>query len=49
MGTLVLEGMIPAGSANVDVKSLSPGLYIIIISAEREIFFEKFVVARKSY
>jgi hypothetical protein len=48
-GMLVQEGMITEGSVKVDVKSLSPGLYIIIISADREMFFEKFVVARKSF
>lgn len=49
LGSLVLEGMIPAGSASVDVSSLLPGFYIIRISADREKFFAKFVIAGKSY
>lgn len=49
LGTIVLEGIIRVGSASLDVRSLSPGLYILQLSIDREAYSARFVINSKKY
>ncbi len=48
-GAIALEGFIRVESTSVDVKSLSPGIYILHLSTDRGAYSARFVINRKNY